>query len=123
MGGGTGGSYSSPGRGLAANIQKLASMYPLDSKGRFGKPGRGAQIVASTDPLETGRLFFSVLSSGGLSLPLSNGKGMIATFADKSTVVFRPVSSSDGSPAISINLKGSKQTDYKIHFVHENGEK
>jgi hypothetical protein len=124
MGGGTGGSYSSPGGSLSSNIDKLSSKFPLDSKGRFGKPGRGgAQVVVSQDPKGTGKMFFDTLGSGGTVKDLSNGKGKISTFPDKSTVVFRPVSSSDGSPAISIVLKGPKGSDYKIHFVDERGRK
>lgn len=118
MGGGTGGSYSSPRGSLAANIARLTKRYPTDSKGRFGSPGRGqVRIVATNDPQGTAKELFEALSAGGSIKALANGKGRIATFADKSTVVYRPVSSSDGSPVLSIVLKGPQGVDYKIHFV------
>ena len=120
MGGGSGGGYSSSPSDLASNIDKLASKFQLNGAGKFGKPGRGnVQIIESKDPLGTGSLFFQKLGDGGKVSDLANGKGKISTFKDKSTVVFRPVSSSDGSPAISIMLKGPSGLDYKIHFVQE----
>ena len=124
MGGGSGGGYSSPAGDLASNIKKLASKFQLSGVGKFGKPGRGkVQIVESKDPLATGSHFFEKLGVGGTVKDLANGKGKISTFKDKSTVVFRPVSSSDGIPAISILLKGPSGLDYKIHFVQEKGVK
>lgn len=122
MGGGTGGGYSTKPSDLSSNIKNLAEKYPQDAKGKFGTPGSGkSQNVKSKDPLATGQEFFNKLSVGGKIKDLANGKGKIATFPDKSTVVFRPVSTSDGSPAMSIIVKGPSGLDYKIHFVKEVG--
>lgn len=123
MGGGTGGGYSTTPSNLSSNIQDLAAKYPLNSEGKFGKPGQGnnVQQVASSNPIATGNNFFDKLSTGGKVKDLKNGKGKMATFPDASTVVFRPVSSSDGSPALDIVIKGPSGLDYKIHFVKEVG--
>ena len=39
---------------------------------------------------------------------MSNGKGTIAKLADGPIVSYRIVSSSDGTPAVDINIKNSK---------------
>ena len=76
MGGGTGGGYSTSPSDLSTNIQNLAAKYPLNSQGKFGKPGIGkSQHVASNNPLATGNEFFQKLSVGGKIKDLANGKG------------------------------------------------
>lgn len=77
--------------------------------------------MASSDPVTTGNEFFDKLSFGGKVKDLKNGKGKMSTFPDTSTVVFRPVSSSDGSPAMDIVVQGLSGLDYKIPFVKEVG--
>ena len=59
MGGGTGGGYSSQSSTLSSNIKDLGTKYPLNSEGKFGKPGSGknTQQVSSKDPLATGNEF------------------------------------------------------------------
>ena len=70
MGGGTGGGYSSQSSNLSSNIKDLATKYPLNSEGKFGKPGVGksTQQVPSKDPLATGKEFFKKLSVGGKTI-------------------------------------------------------
>jgi len=120
MGAGHGGGYSeSPSSGAAfrENIKDLAKKFPLDHDGRFGKPGRGrAQVVVSGDPAATAKEFYKKLGAGGREQILPNGKGGITWFDDGSRVVYRPVSSSDGSPAVDITITGSDGDQYKIHF-------
>ena len=54
---------------------------------------------------------------------MSNGKGTIAKLADGTIVSYRKVSSSDGTPAVDINIKKSKETggvkQQKMYFVKE----
>jgi hypothetical protein len=123
MGGGTGGGYSTSPGGLSSNVKSLAAKYPLDSEGKFGQPGRGkgTRHVLSNNPEGTGKEFFDKLSAGSKVKDLDKGKGKIGTFPDGSTVVYRPVSSSDGSPAMNLVIKGPSGLDYKIHFVKEVG--
>lgn len=121
MGGGTGGSYSSTGSSLAANVAAMTSKYPLDSAGKLGfKTKQNVQNIKSADPDKTAKEVFSGLSKGGSVAPLSNGKGYIVSFGSSKTdsVVYRPNSKS-GGPAISIKTGGRKPLDYKIHFVKE----
>ena len=61
---------------------------------------------------ESAKKFFNKLSKGYISEEtISKGKGM----PNGDTLTYRPVSSSDGSPAVEIN---SKPFGYqKIHFI------
>ena len=53
MGAGSGGGYATSPSSAAAfrrNIDRLAKKYPLDQKGRFGKPARRADVHLPTQP-------------------------------------------------------------------------
>ena len=123
MGGGPGGSYSTSSSDLSANVKALSSKYPLDGAGKFGfKTQDNVQNVEVDNPAEVAKYFFSALSKGGDVSSLKNGKGHIASFGSSKAayVVYRPSSSSDGSPAISLKIPGKSPLDYKIHFVKAN---
>ena len=120
MGAGSGGGYAtSPSSGAAfrRNIDRLAKKYPLDQKGRFGKPARRAdvQVVRSPDPAKTANEFFDTLSLGGRIQPLPRGNGVMGRFDDDSGVVYRP-SSKSGGPAVNITIVGKYGDEYTIHF-------
>jgi len=66
--------------------------------------------------MTTAKKFYRKLSTGGQQSPLTNGRGTKADFDDGSRVVFRPVSSSDGSPAVDITVVGRHGDQYKIDF-------
>ncbi len=122
MGAGSGGGYASSPSSAAAfqrNIERLASRFPRDQQGRFGKPGRrpGVQIVRTPDPGKTAKQFYGTLGAGGVEKPLPGGKGWRRRFDDGSSVVYRP-SSKSGSPAVEITVTGANGDRYKIHFEH-----
>jgi hypothetical protein len=126
MGGGSGGSYSTSSSTLINNHQELAKEFPLDHQGKFGTYSNPTvQQVFSDNPEKTARYFFEKLGKGGNHRPLENGKGEQSTFGGprESSVVFRPTSSSDGSPTVSIVIKGPDGISYKIHFVSPKQEK
>ena len=58
---------------------------------------------------------------GGIEKPLKGGKGYTTKMEDGTILTYRPISSSDGSPAVEINIKGSdshgKLKSQKIHFT------
>ena len=69
MGAGSGGGYASSPSSSAAfhrNVERLASRFPRDRQGRFGKPGRrpGVQVVRSPDPGKTASGSFLAISVG-----------------------------------------------------------
>lgn len=123
MGSTSGGGYAaSPCRAtvLKGNFERLAKHFPLTSGGRFGRRGKNAQVVESTDPSATARRFCATLSKGGRSAPLPNGRGERVRFDDGSLVVLRTRTTTAGSPAIEISIASTHlglPPYQKIHFV------
>lgn len=111
------GGYASQGS-LAANIAKLAKSLSTDGSGRLGSRGKNkVRLIVAKNPSKAAKEVFSALKVGGTESKLENGKGQKAVFKDGSRVVFRPVSSSDGSPAVEIIVTQPNRVSYKIHFV------
>jgi hypothetical protein len=69
----------------------------------------------------TAQDFYDKAAHGGIERPMANGKGHYTKMKDGSILSYREVSSSDGTPAVEINIK--KSTNHggikyqKIHFV------
>ena len=109
---------------LLNNVDSMLRLYPINN-GLFGVQGlsRDPSIrnIVSDTPLETAIDFYSRISSGGVEQPLPGGNGVRTTLVDGSVITFRKVSTSDGSPAISINVRRSTGSgeirSQKIHFV------
>ena len=113
-----------PTSGLLNNVDGMLRLYPINN-GLFGVQGlsRDPSIrnIVSDAPLETATDFYLRISSGGVEQPLLGGNGVRTTLVDGSVITFRKVSTSDGSPAISINVRRSTGSgeirSQKIHFV------
>ena len=108
---------------IKENLPSLKSEYKYQN-GYFGDPGQGRDFVRnikSDDPVKTAHDFYDKAAHGGIEKEMSNGKGVYTKMKDGSILSYREVSSSDGSPAVEINIKQS--TDHgdikyqKIHFV------
>ena len=108
---------------ITENLPSLKSEYKYYN-GYFGDPGQGRDFVRnikSDDPVKTAQEFYDKAAHGGIEKQLNNGKGVYTKMKDGSILSYREVSSSDGSPAVEINIKQS--TDHgdikyqKIHFV------
>jgi len=118
-GGATSGPSSSS--ALANNIEALSYEYPLTPGGYFGVKSRNTRAIVSDNPMSTADSFWKTLSRDGRPDPLPNGKGDRVRFDDNSLVVYRVVTTSNGSPAVEIwveSSSGRKIAAYqKIHFV------
>ena len=109
---------------ISENISTTSKFYDY-SDGYFGKKSKKkdnyARIIESSNPLKTSRDFYNKIAYGGEEEPLDNDKGFKTSTEDGTIITYRPTSSSDGSPAININIKNSKNTGglkkQKIHFV------
>lgn len=111
-------------RSLADNCSKLKENFPF-SQGYFGFRGKSGSSavrnVYSDNPLSEARIFYDMIFCGGLEESIGKGKWK-TTMADGTVVVMREVShSSDGSPAVDINVRFSTDEhgvkSQKIHFV------
>lgn len=83
--------------------------------------------IASIDPKSTAKEFYDKITYGGIETNIYNKDGEIvgkkSKLADGSVVSWREISSSDGSPAVEINIEKSVNNanikQQKIHFVKE----
>ena len=110
---------------IRENLSSLKNEYEFKD-GYFGEQGEGRSFVRnirSSDPEKTAKDFYDKAAHGGIEKEMSNGKGLYTKMKDGSIISYRNVSSSDGSPAVEINIRQS--TDHgdikyqKIHFVKE----
>ncbi len=105
---------------VASNADTMKRQYPLTKSGYFGIKGKNCRIITSASPEATSIDFYRKLGKGGITKPLSNGKGTITTLGDGTRIVHRIITSTKGSPAVEITISGSsKVKNQKIHFVLE----
>lgn len=111
-----------PTRSLVDNLPSVTKEFPLSSSGYFGVKGSTGKVrrIKSDNPNKTACRFFEQIAQGaGEGKDLGDGKGIRVVLTDGTTLVYREVSSSDGSPAVDINLVhriGSVVRSQKIHF-------
>ncbi len=108
---------------ITENLPSLTKDYDYHN-GYFGNKGEGRDFVrniTSADPVKTAQEFYDKAAHGGIERQMENGKGLYTKMQDGSILSFRKVSSSDGSPAVEINIKKSINSGgikyQKIHFV------
>ncbi|MDO5440570.1 MAG: hypothetical protein Q4F12_03425 [Erysipelotrichaceae bacterium] len=111
---------------ISENVNMVSHFYSYKD-GYFGKKSKSkdnyVRIIESKNPLQTAKDFYDKIAYGGIENPLEGGKGHTTKMEDGTILTFRPTSSSDGSPAVDINIKGSdahgKLKSQKIHFTEE----
>lgn len=103
-------------QGFAGNAEALRAEfgYPNGLNWRLRKGKRLATIKAD-DPIATATMFASIASQGFVS-EITNDKGYRRKLADGTIVVLRVVTSSEGSPAVDLNIADEEHVR-KIHFV------
>jgi hypothetical protein len=108
---------------IVENLSSLVAEYDYNN-GYFGTKGEGRDFVRniySDDPVKTALSFYEKAAYGGIEREMDNGKGVYAKMSDGTIISYREVSSSDGSPAVEINIKKSDAHGgikyQKIHFV------
>lgn len=105
---------------IASNANAMKKQYPLAKSGYFGEKGKNCRVITSASPETTSIDFYRKLGKGGITKPLSNGKGTITTLGDGTRIVHRIITSTKGSPAVEISISGSpKVKNQKIRFILE----
>lgn len=105
----------------------LTSKFPLRS-GYFGSRGSSSTVrrIEADDPVTTALDFYRTAANGGIEIPLGNGRGVKSELSDGTKITMRLVSSSDGSPAVDINISKSDDPagvkQQKIHFIRRHHE-
>lgn len=106
---------------ISDNLPSLLARYPYKN-GYFGSPAKSSRVrhILSDSPTATARDFYERASKGGVEEPMRNGRGVKTLMGDDTVVSLREVSSSDGSPAVEINIRKSSSSggikNQKIHF-------
>ena len=119
---------------IGENVKETANHFPF-ANGLFGEKGRSRDTsirnIVSDDPTTTAKQFYDSIAFGGKESVLidkktGKPKGMTTKMADGSIITWREVSSSDGSPAVDINIERSSDNNVvqqqKIHFVEGKGK-
>jgi hypothetical protein len=107
----------------AASLKKSFKFNP--NSGYFGdkgdSPRSSVRHIASKNPLITAKEFYDKASYGGIEKKLDDGK-FKTVMKDGTTLVFREISNSDGTPAVEIFIQSSDKNGgiktQKIHFVN-----
>lgn len=100
------------------NAKPLIEQHGVDEEGYFGiKDGR-YRTIYSEDPVKTSIEFNNTIGRGGKVYPLDrNPYGTRTMLGDGSKIVHRTVTRTKDSPAVHIQISGSKTIpDQKIHF-------
>lgn len=113
-------------RSIGQNILPASSKFPYHN-GRFGEnspsTGNHTRNIRSSDPLQTAQDFYDTIAYGGKESSYDNGARKITQMADGTIITWRKTSTSDGSPVVEINIRGSNHTGgvkaQKIHFEEE----
>lgn len=106
---------------ISENIPLVSSKYPLND-GYFGEkvPDKKVSHIYSEDPIATARDFYDKIGFGGKEKSIDGKNAFTSTLKDGSVITWRETSNSDGTPAVDINIKKSKDNggvkNHKIHF-------
>lgn len=108
--------FSLVSHGFAENIKALeqAFGYPDNLDWKL-KRGKKLSRIESDDPVATATMFAGIASEGFVS-EVVNARGYRRELADGTIVGLRLVSSSDGSPAVDLNIADETHMR-KIHFI------
>lgn len=116
--GSTAGATTSLSSGIGTNAAAMSISYPITRSGYFGTKGKNVRVIKSSTPEHSAIDFYTKITKGGRVEPLKNGHGTMTTLEDGTVIVYRPVTSTQGSPAVSIKVFGpSEIKSQKIHFV------
>lgn len=92
---------------IKASIDRLKdNHFKISRSGYFGVEGSGKKVrlITSTDPDATAVEFWRILTKNQSVTPLDNKKGWRVDFPDQSTAVYRPITSTSGSPAVTLTI-------------------
>lgn len=112
---------------IEQNVYKASKYYDFNEEsGYFGRKGNSqkVRVIYSNNPIVDASILFNILKSGGNVTSLPNKKGIKAVLKDYTVITFRRITKTKDSPAIDINIEGSKVVkNQKIHFVIKGGRK
>ena len=113
---------------IKASIERLADHFPVSPGGYFGDPGKSSKgrTIASVDPYATAEKFWRLLKGNLRDVRTANGNGSRVDFPVLSVAVYRRITSTKGSPGVTLTIKtsGLGVTGYqRIHFIKKGVDK
>lgn len=110
-------------RSFEDNLVGIRSAFPSFPKGMKWENRKRKRLatIESEDPLATATLFANLASAGFVREESSNN-GFRRWLKDGSYIGLRYISSSDGSPAVDLNIV-TESFSRKIHFVLKGGKR
>lgn len=110
-----------PRHNLTDNLPALTKSFPLSVGGYFGVKGSGktsVRRIESASPVTTAKEFFRLATIGGGSVKSKPNGAIVIKMKGGTQITYRETSSSDGSPAVDINITSPGRVKrQKIHFV------
>lgn len=111
-----------PHHNLTDNLPALTKRFPLSIGGYFGVKGSGktsVRRIESNAPVTTAKEFFRLATNRGESMKVKPNGAIVMKMKDGTQISYRETSSSDGSPAVDINIASPVRVKrQKIHFVN-----
>ncbi len=113
---------------ISSNANEAAKLFKFKD-GLFGiknrKPKSKPREIIVSNPKTSASIFFNTLAAGGKkeTFDTGHGKGIKATLLDKSIITYRPITSSNGSPAVEIVVSGSKNVKAKKYHIVKKGDR
>ncbi len=108
---------------LGADSRTVDPRPPLRNLAQGLGGSSRVRTIESPDPVTTAGRFFSLAGKGGAMATHKDGAVTVSSFGARFRIVFRPRSSSDGSPVVEIysqNLPGKHPAYQKIHLTRRN---
>ena len=102
-------------RGFTENAKELKSAFGYPDELDWGlRKGKRLASIETDDPVAAATMFAGIASQGFVS-EVVNDKGYRRELADGTVVGLRIVTSSEGSPAVDLNIADENYV-HKIHF-------
>ena len=100
------------------NVAKMTGRFAPNEYGNFGIQGKNVRVMKSEDPLSESASFYDLLGNGGEIKTIPGKAGTITKLDDGSRITYRVITSTEGSPAVEINVKNVNTfiKNQKIHF-------
>lgn len=109
---------------LRENLPEIRKTYTPSEEGYFGKVGKAGvdsiRQIDVDDVFAESKAFYDTIAYGGIETQLPRGNGLRTDLKDGTIIVYREITSTEGSPAVEINVTKSNDNcglkSHKIHF-------
>ena len=103
------------------NVAKMQGKFAPNEHGNFGVQGKNTRVIKCDDPIKDSATFYDRIGKGGKLETIPGKEGTVTTLDDNSKITYRIITTTEGSPAVQINVKNVTTgiKNQKIHFIKE----